>query len=68
MFGVTGIFMEISKELSFDAGQTESVCMDERASGKWVHSGESEEGASPVGRALGSTEPPYNAILPPCEK
>lgn len=32
MLGVIGIFMEISKELSFNAGQTESVCMDERAS------------------------------------
>ena len=29
-------FMEISKELSFGTGQTESARMDERASGNWL--------------------------------
>lgn len=28
--------MEISKDLSFGTGQTESACMDERASGNWL--------------------------------
>lgn len=33
MLGVTGLLMEISKELSLDAGQTESVCTGQRAAG-----------------------------------
>lgn len=33
MLGVTGLLMEMSKELSLDAGQKNSVCMGQRAAG-----------------------------------
>lgn len=33
MLGVTGLLMEMSKELSRDAGRTESVCPGHRAAG-----------------------------------
>lgn len=36
MLDVIGFLMEIGKELSFHAGQTELACMDKRASGDWV--------------------------------
>lgn len=43
MLGVTGLLMEMSKELSPDAGRTESVCPGHRAAGNPGGNGNREE-------------------------
>lgn len=66
--GVIGFPTEISRELSFEEGQTESICMDERAAGNWVTMEIRKSGLLSSAALEARVLRHHNTTLQPCEE